>query len=323
MTTPTGNDTDGAAAPWLLFVMSLQGPQQAARVRLWRGLRSLGAGVLRDGVHLLPHRDDLIGALDALAADAVRSDGTARILTVSPRDDAQAAEFRALFDRTAEYEPIVQEIAGVPAELAANPDLDADVRLGRLRRDFEAVVARDYFPGEAQRQAARALDDLAAALRDAAGGEPHARRGQLRRLDASDYRGRTWATRRRPWADRLGSAWLIRRFIDPEARFAWLEKPPVRSRTMVGFDFDGATFTHVDGRVTFEVLMESFGLGDDAALRAVADVVHFMDVGGIAPPIAAGFEALLGAARATFADDDTLFDEAAKLFELLYRSAGA
>ena len=109
--------------------------------------------------------------------------------------------------------------------------------------------------------------------------EPHETAGGIARLDASSYQGRTWATRRRPWVDRVASAWLIQRFIDRDARFQWLSQPSDCPKGALGFDFDGAAFTHVGERVTFETLMASFDLEQDAALMRVAALVHQLDVG--------------------------------------------
>src|SRR5439155_1361286 len=75
--------------------------------------------------------------------------------------------------------------------------------------------------------------------------EPHAAKGIIPKRQKAQYRGRTWATRARPWIDRVASAWLIRRFIDPRARFRWLRKPTDCPKTALGFDFDGAEFTHI------------------------------------------------------------------------------
>jgi hypothetical protein len=94
--------------------------------------------------------------------------------------------------------------------------------------------------------------------------------------------------------NRVASAWLIRRFIDPEARFKWLARPSDCPKSALGFDFDGAAFTHVGDRVTFETLMVSFSLEEDPALLRPAAMVHQLDVGGEPGPEAAGFEAVLG-----------------------------
>ncbi len=115
--------------------------------------------------------------------------------------------------------------------------------------------------------------------------------------------------------DRLASAWLIRRFIDPEARFLWLTAPANCPTEALGFDFDGAEFTHVDQRVTFEVLLASFGLETNPALMKLATLVHCLDVGGLPVAEAAGLEMVLGGLRASLPDDDALLVAAGGVFD--------
>lgn len=131
--------------------------------------------------------------------------------------------------------------------------------------------------------------------------------------------------RARPWVDRLACAWLIRRFIDPQAEFIWLPDVagPLRTpRGVLGFDYDAARFTHVGARVSFEVLAASFGLDADARLGRVAAVVHYLDVGGIPVPEAAGLESVLAGLRELHADDDMLAAAAAAVFDALYAAPG-
>jgi hypothetical protein len=144
-------------------------------------------------------------------------------------------------------------------------------------------------------------------------------------VDLAKYSARTWATRARPWADRLASAWLIKRFIDRRAKFLWLKAPKNCPKRAVGFDFDGAEFTHVGAKVTFEVLLSSFGLDGDPALEKIGALIHYLDVGGVPAAEAAGIEALLRGARTTLSDDDQLMAEAVKVFDFLYAhyAAGA
>jgi hypothetical protein len=127
-----------------------------------------------------------------------------------------------------------------------------------------------------------------------------------------------WATRKAPWVDRLACAWLIKRHIDPAASFVWLERPAALPKHAVGFDFDGAPFTHVEHRVTFEVLLRSFDLEADGALRRLADVVHYLDVGGIPVADAAGVATALAGAKQQSRDDDQLLKRALVLFDWLY-----
>ncbi len=116
----------------------------------------------------------------------------------------------------------------------------------------------------------------------------------------------------------MASSWLIARFIDRAARFVWLADPKRCPKKALGFDFDGAAFTHVGGLVTFEVLAASFGLDADPALARIAAIVHFLDVGGIPAPEAAGIAAVLAGARVTARNDDELLLDAGRLFDNLY-----
>lgn len=113
------------------------------------------------------------------------------------------------------------------------------------------------------------------------------------------------AERQRPWVDRLASAWLVRRFIDPQARIHWIASPQECPADALGFDFDGATFSHVGSRVTFEVLLASFGL-EQPALARLGLLVHYLDVGGIEPAESAGVESILAGLREALCDDDQL-----------------
>jgi hypothetical protein len=129
-----------------------------------------------------------------------------------------------------------------------------------------------------------------------------------------------WATREHLWIDRVCSAWLIRTFIDPKARFVWLKRPKDCPKRAVGFDFDGATFTHVEWKVTFEVLLASFGLNGDPALTRLGALVNYLDVGGIPVPEAAGFAAIVSGSRALRSGDDALLEHVSPVLDSLYRS---
>src|SRR6185437_1038985 len=128
-----------------------------------------------------------------------------------------------------------------------------------LGREIASVIARYYFPGQSRDQVESALADAEAALNARfAPDEPHPARHKIRRRDPKEDAGRTWAARERLWIDRVASAWLIRRFIDAKAKFLWLRSVKKVPKQAVGFDFDGAEFTHTGNKVTFEVLLASF-----------------------------------------------------------------
>lgn len=291
---------------FLALFVSLPTRQSAGRMRIWRALRALGCATLRDGVYLLPESGEHAAALTQIAAEVRTAQGTADLYRLGGRDAGQQAQLVALFDRGADY-------ARLLVTMAAADVADTRTRRG-LRRDLAALVAIDYFPGEAQRQALVAL----AALEAAASGEPAAIAGRIRRLASADFQARTWATRRDLWIDRMASAWLIRRFIDKKAKFLWLDNPKKCPKSALGFDFDGAAFTHVGGRVTFEVLAASFGLESDPAIARIGAIVHCLDVGGVPVAEAAGIAAVLAGLRAGAADDDKLLPEAGRVFDGLY-----
>ncbi|MCX7193574.1 MAG: chromate resistance protein [Proteobacteria bacterium] len=290
---------------WLTFVTTLPTRNTTARMRLWRAVKALGAATLRDGVYLLPLRESINESLQTLAADVRTSDGSAEILQVAA-DEAQDKIFRALFNRTGDYAALIA---------ATRAEVQDEKLLRRLTREFEALKAIDYFPDEAREQAQSALTALTARISP---GEPSTVCGQIRRLANTDYAGRIWATRQRIWVDRIASAWLIRRFIDPHGKFIWLKTPADCPADALGFDFDGATFTHIDGRVTFEVLAVSFGLQDDPAIARIGTIVHCLDAGGIPVMEAPGVEAVLAGLRAAEPDDNKLLSDAAHIFDGLY-----
>jgi len=150
------------------------------------------------------------------------------------------------------------------------------------------------------------------------GGEPRFSKRALRPRERARFHKRVWATRKDLWIDRLASAWLIKRFIDREAKFVWISRPSECPKKALGFDYDGADFTHVKKLVTFEVLMTSFGLEADPALTDIARAVHFLDVGGIPVPDAKGLETVLRGAKEKARSDDALLWEAMRTFDNFY-----
>lgn len=292
---------------WLILVMSLSGRAGSARMRIWRALRSLGATALRDGVYLLPASPGRYQALQHQANAIQALGGKSLLLEVGDSSMETTEVLPALFDRNSDYQELLEAVAHWQKECPSLEERDAQRRLLQLQRRFQAIVEIDFFPGAAREQAVMALADAEATYNCSfVPDEPKATRGEIPRLECSEFRGRLWATRRHLWVDRVASAWLIQRFIDPEARFLWMESPEQCPAEALGFDFDGAAFTHVDDKVTFEVLLASFGLVADGALVRLGELVHYLDVGGAPVPEAAGLKLMLSGARERCPDDDAL-----------------
>ena len=303
---------------WAALIMTLPTQPNAVRLRVWRGLKALGCAALRDGAYLLPEAQAAL--FEPLAAEVLAHGGTANVLTMSPRDAGQRQQIEALFDRTEAFARWRDTANALLADLPALADTEARRRLRGVGDALQALHRIDYYPGPAAAQA----DAELAALRHAfdarfSKGEPVALAAHgIAPLALADYQGRHWATRARPWVDRLACAWLIRRFIDPRSRFTWLADTAKLPRGALGFDFDGARFTHVGARVSFEVLVASFGLEANPALQRLGRLVHYLDVGGLPVAEAAGLEAVLAGLRVVFADDDALLAAASAVFDALF-----
>jgi hypothetical protein len=306
---------------WAILIVTLPTQPNAVRLRIWRALKALGCVALRDGAHLLPAEHAAL--LEALAAEVREHGGTASVLTLSPRDEAQRAEVLAQFDRTEAYAQWRESATALQVEAEKLGETEARRRLRGIADALQSLRRIDYYPGPAAEQADADLLALRRTLDTRySRGEPQPRTDDgIARLDRARFQGRRWATRARPWVDRLACAWLIRRFIDRHAEFVWLpeNKKPVRApRSVLGFDYDGARFTHMGARVTFEVLVASFGLEADARLQRIARAVHYLDVGGIPVSEATGVESVLAGLRELHADDSKLVAAAGTVFDALY-----
>lgn len=308
-----------ALQSWLLLVMTLPTENATARMRFWRALKAMGCAALRDGAYLLPQDPAHATAFREIAEAIVEAGGAATVMDTTSRDRTQDSQFRSLFDRSEPYADFTRSLGAARKSLDGQSATELNRLLRRLRRDYEALRAIDYFPGEASVRAEAAWTDFIGLVDTVLSpDEPHATDTAVKRLDPKDYQGRTWATRRNLWVDRVASAWLIRRFIDPKARFLWLAKPTDCPKKALGFDFDGAAFTHIGERVTFEVLLASFGLEQDPGLTRLGELVHALDVGGTVVPEAGGFEALMSGACQRAADDDTLLAEMSGALDSLH-----
>ena len=306
-------------ATFLALLTSLPTGNSTLRMRTWRTLKSTGCGVLRDGVYLLPVEAPGSAALAGVESEVRSAGGFAMTAEMNFKAPGQIEYVHQLFDRGREYGALVKQLNAAKLSLQRLGNRKAETLVLRLRRALAELVEIDFYPGQAQLQAKDAMSALEREARALLpGGEPRSAKGRVRRLDPAKYRNRLWATRKDLWVDRLASAWLIRRFIDKGAKFVWIENPRSRPKVAVGFDFDGAEFTHVGSRVTFETLLTSFGVDGDPALVAIGQAVHFLDIGGIPVADAKGLETMLRGIKTKARKDDQLLAEASKVFDSFY-----
>ena len=309
---------------WSLLITTLPTQPSAVRLRVWRTLKQLGCASLRDGAYLLP--DTQVQAFEALATQVREHGGSASVLALAARSAAQQEELRALFDRSAAYATWREQVLALLNELPQLNEADARKRQRAVADELLELQRTDHVPGPASAQAPQELEQLRQAVKARfSPGEPRSGPAlAITRLKLDDYQGRRWATRQGPGMDRMACAWLIHRFIDPAAQWVWL-KPSAHGavrtpRGAVGFDYDGARFTHVGARVSFEVLAASFGLEADPALSRIGLAVRFLDAGGIPVPEAEGLGAVLTGLQQVHNNDDTLVAAAGAVFDALYAS---
>ncbi|MBE2170386.1 chromate resistance protein [Acinetobacter oleivorans] len=296
-----------------LLISSLPTQNSTARMRVWRSLKASGAATIRDGVYLLPitHSEKF----EAIAQDVISEQGSAYIFQA---EAPLNIEIVSLFNRNEEYEAIRKQLVDLNQNQNESEKKELLKQVRKLRKSFDALVEIDYYPSEIQGQTLNELVSLEHSIaRLGEINEPVFTQAKIKRLLKKDYQNRVWATRKHPWIDRLASAWLIKNFIDESPQLIWLESPSECPAHALGYDFDGAAFTHIDNFVTFEVLLHSFEL-ETPALKKIAEIVHYLDVGGFEPPEAIGIEKVIQGLRSQISNDDQLFELANYIFDGLY-----
>lgn len=310
--------------PWLLLIHQIPPKPDYLRVKIGRRLQRIGAVAVKNSVYVLPDSADTLEDFQWVRAEIVESGGDATICRVDFVDGLTDEHVEFLFRsaRDAEY----AEIASAAREAwmsARGRDRDASARamraddeLKRLRKRIASVRVIDFCDAPGRPMAEDALQTLALEL----GGIGVDTEGSPETGARSEYRGRRWVTRRGVFVDRMASAWLIRRFIDRDARFGFVNDD--RARVADGdlrFDMFGGEFTHVGDRCTFETLLDRFGIADDALTR-IAEIVHDIDLKDekFGHDEAAGIERVLSGIAAAHADDEARLVRGAQLFDELY-----
>ena len=301
---------------WLVTVAQLPLEDPDACMRMLRTLESLGTAVMREGVYVLPDTPTNRQALEALSDYIAKSGGSAQVLNVSAASTPQQRALERLFDRTARYEELIKTVKSLRVGFGhTDPNAIGRV-LQKQRREYEAIAALDFFPTQARKRAEQALAKADGEVKELlfTSSQPAAFEAGERLLR------RAWATRKPAWADRLACAWLIRRFVDPEATLTWLEKNEQAPAGALGFAYDGAHFPASGSRVAYEEMLAKLNLGRNPALTKIASIVHFLEMGGLAVPEAAGVQTLLQGALRRSTGPEELLREAEKTYDLLYEA---
>jgi hypothetical protein len=266
------------AAPWLLLVHQLPPKPPYLRVKVWRRLQALGAVSLKNSVYVLPAGEQTREDLEWVLREIERGGGEGVICEARVVDGMSDEQVRGVFDaaRDADYAEVADELRKIAARLKRvrrAPAPEAKQRAAKLRRRLAEIGAIDFFGATGRLTAEALLTQLEARL-----AEPPPEKATPVVADAQTLAGRTWVTRSGVHIDRIACAWLIRRFIDPAARFKFVAaKDYAAAPDELRFDMFKAEFTHEGDHCSFEVLVDRAGL-DDPALRAIGEIVHDIDL---------------------------------------------
>lgn len=306
---------------WILFSYSIPAANAKARMRTWRRISATGAAQLKTGLQILPHREELMEAITWLIGEVNSLGGEAVALQCQQVEGMSDEQIEALFQtqvdpQFTQIQLEAQALLPTAGTLETGDDLkEASMALRKLRKRCEAVRERDFFPSGAAAKTLKVIDSIAEQLR-----RPERAIVSAAQLDISQFQGRVWVTRARPYIDRLGSAWLIQRFIDPQASFRFLLPGQTANLEQGELPFDMAIgdFTHRGELITFEVLLGDFALGDQA-LGKIADLVKAIDVqDGPLPEDAVLLKTLVDGLITLAGDDHQLLEKARLLFDALY-----
>ncbi|HEU4383481.1 MAG TPA: chromate resistance protein ChrB domain-containing protein [Anaeromyxobacteraceae bacterium] len=320
---PAGKPSRNGAEGWILLLHQIPPRPAYLRVKVGRHLQRIGAVAIKNSVYALPRGDEAQEDFRWVLREVGKGGGDASILEARFVDGLDDESVIGLFQaaREADYRHLAREARAAGARFPRrgpppeNRRAGLSGRLLRLRRRLAEVAAVDFFGAPGREVAEGVLSNLEARMNPKPDTSPPSPTHR-----AEEFQGRTWVTRTGIKVDRMASAWLIRRFIDPRARFRFVPAKGYRPEAgELRFDMFEAEFTHEGDLCTFEVLVRRFGLGDPA-LRHLAEVVHDVDVKDAkygreeAPGLA---RMVAGIAAAHPSDEDRLARGSA-LFEDLY-----
>jgi hypothetical protein len=310
---------------WLLLIHQIPPKPAYFRANVGRRLHRLGAVALKNSVYVGPSTEQAREDFQWVVREMVADGGEATLCEVTFVEGYRDDQVEVLFQsaRDAEYESAAEaarEIAAdVPARLGRDDERRSEVEasLSRLRKRLDEIVAIDFFGASGRVAAESAITALETRLKPKAR-EPAGKRPE--RLRVEDHRSRVWVTRRNVHVDRIASAWLIRRFIDPRATFKFVAGQGYRAaRDELTFDMYDGTFTHVGDACTFEVLARRFALREPG-LVPIAEIVHDVDIrdGKFGRAGVPGVAAIVAGLAALHRDDERRLELGGAIFDSLF-----
>ena len=310
---------------WLLLIHQIPPKPDYLRVKIGRRLQRIGAVPVKNSVYVLPDRPQSLEDFQWVRAEIIDGGGDASICRASFVDGLTNSQLEHVFHsaRDADYADLADSAREVwsalrrrEREAGRQRPTRVDEEIARLRKRLSAIVAIDFFGATGRRvaeDAIRAVTEELTLTDESPDVLP-------KQADRSAYRGRTWVTRSEIFVDRIASAWLIRRFIDRDAKFKFVSSAKYRAaHGELRFDMFEGEFSHEGDRCTFETLLDRFAFRDPA-LHAIAEIVHDIDLKDekFGHDDTSGVERVLTGIAAANAEDDARLARGSQLFDDLY-----
>lgn len=322
MARKVGPESEGR---WLLLIHQIPPKPNYFRVKIWRRLQRLGAVAVKNSVYVLPRSDQAQEDFQWVLREIVKGGGEATLCEARFVEGLTDDQIEELFQvaRSSDYHQIAEEAGRIAKSFRTNlrgeddHRAQAEVELERLKRRLAGVVAIDFFGAPGRETAEGLISGLEARFHSI---KPGMRSATTEKARLEELHCRTWVTRKGIHVDRMASGWLIRRFIDPDARFKFVPAKGYKSEAgELRFDMFEAEFTHDGDNCTFEVFLDRLGL-HDPALQPIAEIVHEIDLkdSKFGRQETAGIDLLIAGLAMGHKEDEIRLERASAIFDDLY-----
>ncbi len=326
-------EVSGDKYHWILFFYAVPSTPVSNRMKVWRKLMKAGAMPLKGAVYIMPFTHEHYEFLQWLVAEVSAMKGEAALVSIEKVDTIKDSEIVNLFNQARindylavekEVEAFIRKLHDIKKGGQGQDQKGLSGHLDKIFKSFAETRKIDFFNspegGALHEKLGRIKDELNSLMGAKANID---RPSTITRKSTAVYQGRVWVTRKRPFVDRMASAWLIKRYIDSEALFEFIEESEMDdiAPAAIVFDMGGGEFTHQGDLCTFEVLIKAFGL-KDRGLKQIAEIVHDLDVKDekYHSPEAAGLEGILSGIRKSAGQDSEALSQGMQVFEMLYVS---
>jgi len=317
---------------WLLFFYTLPSKPVRNRMTVWRKLLKAGALSFKGSVYILPYTEEHHELFTWLVSEVLSLKGEASFVRAEKIETIDNQQIISIFNqqREADYQRILKEFDEIERKItstriggASQDKKNITNQIRKCQKAFEDIREIDFFISKRGLEVGRKVEKIVETFNGLSVSGIEKDAVTIASAHIEDCQHKTWATRKKPFVDRFASAWLIKKFIDKNASFAFIDEKDLDTvaKDVIPFDIRGGKFTHTGNLCTFEVLIKSFRL-KDKILRKMAEIVHELDLKDdkFRTPEAKGIEDILSGIRKTAKDDYASLEKGMSIFEMLYIS---